>query len=148
MTIDRHKSIVSHYWRSDCLETSKCKENNTLLFDLGYIYMCTYNDSLKSNSQKCILFDLPYQDTLKCFVPINILLEPPDYKELQYDSDATKQSYFDKWFVETPVTCNTQDKIYDLLHNIQGQRENSGIQYYVTGTIHSSMVGTLTSVAT
>ena len=39
----------------------KCKENNTLIFIVDLVYTCTYKDSIKSNSQRCILFDLPDQ---------------------------------------------------------------------------------------
>ena len=70
----------------------KCKENNTLQFEVGLVYTCTYKKSLKSNPQKYILFYLPDQETLKRFGPIKILLAPPGCKEVHYDSDATKQS--------------------------------------------------------
>ena len=82
------------------------------------------------------------------FGPIKVLLVPHGCKEIQYDSDATKQSYFYKGFVKTTVTCNTQDKINNLPQNIQGQRKQYGIQHYVAVTIHSAMGDTLPSVAT
>ena len=65
-----------------------------------------------------------------------------------YDTYATHQSYVDKLFSKTTVTCNKLDKIYNLLHNIQGQRKYDGIQHYVADTIHSAMGDTLPSVAT
>ena len=54
MVIDIQKSIISHDCRSAGLETTqiidkKCKENDTLLFEVGLVYMCTYNYSPKSN---------------------------------------------------------------------------------------------------
>ena len=108
-------SIISHDWRSYGLETSKiidtkCKENATLLFKVGLVYTWNYNDILKRNSQKCILFYLPYQETLNNFGPINILLALPGCKEVQYDSDSTNQSYFYKGLVKTTVTCNAREK--------------------------------------
>ena len=60
------------------------------------VYTCTYKDSIKIDPQRCILFDLPDQETLDKFGPINILLAPPGCKEVQYDPDAKKKSYFDK----------------------------------------------------
>ena len=56
MEIDLQKSMISPDWRSAGLETSKnidkkCIENNTLLFEVGLVYMCTYNDSVKINTQ-------------------------------------------------------------------------------------------------
>ena len=114
----------------------KCKENNTLLFEVGLVYTCTYNYSLKSNSQKIILFNFPCQETLNNFGPINVLLAPTVCKEVQYDSDSTKQSYFYKGLVKTTVTCNARENIYNLPHNMQGKQKQYGIQQYVAGTLH------------
>ena len=61
---------------------------------------------LKSTHKKLYYLNLPDQETLKTFEPINILLAPPGCKEVQYYSDTTNGSYFDKLFVETIVTCN------------------------------------------
>ena len=57
--IDPQKSIISPDWRSVGLETSKsidteCKEKNTLLFEVGLVFTCTYNNSLTSKPQKRI----------------------------------------------------------------------------------------------
>ena len=109
---------------------------------------CTYNNSHKIKSKKCILFYLPYQETLSNFTPIKILLDTPCCKEVQYDSDAKKESCFDKWFVATTVSCNTWYKIFNLPHNIQGQRKQYGIQHYIAVAINSDMGDTLPSVAT
>ena len=67
---------------------------------------------------------------------------------MQYYIDATNQSYFDKGFVKITFTCNTRDKIYNLPHNIQGQRKLYGIQHYASGIIYYAMVDTLPSVDT
>ena len=96
VAIDLQKLTISYDPRLSGLETSKiidikCKENNTLLFEVGLVYMYTYSDSLKVDPQKCILLDLPDQETMNNFGPIKILLAPPGWKEVQYDSDATKQ---------------------------------------------------------
>ena len=101
MIIYLQKSIINHDWVSAGLEPSKIidtkfKENNTLLFGFGLVYICIYNNSVKIYTQMFILFDLPEQEILKTFGPINILLAPPGYKEVKYDQYATKQSYFDK----------------------------------------------------
>ena len=82
------------------------------------------------------------------FGPIKVLLAPPGCKELQYGPDATNQPYFDKRLVKTTVTCNTRDKVYNLLKNMQGQHKQYGIQHYVAGTIHSAMGDKSNSVAT
>ena len=94
------------------------------------------------------LQQIPTQDTFNHFIHINILLGPHGCKEVKYDPDATKQSYFDKRFFETTVTCNTQDKISNLLHNMQGYQKQYRIQHIVAGKIHSSIGDTLNSVST
>ena len=126
----------------------KCKYNNTLLFKIILVHTCTYNNSVKSNTHKCILFDLTDQDNLNNFGPIKVLLAPPGRKYVQYDPDEKKQSYFDKIFVETTFTFNTKDKIYNFLHNMQRQQKQYGIKNDVSGKIYSDMVDTLPSVAT
>ena len=82
------------------------------------------------------------------FVPINILLAPRICKDVQYDTDAIKQSCFYKLFMETTVTYNTWEKMYKLTHNMQGKWKHNGVQYYVVGTINYAMGDTLPSVAT
>ena len=64
MAIDLQESIISHDRILADLETSKIidtklKLNNTLPLEVGLVYMCTYNGSIKGNKQKCIYFDLP-----------------------------------------------------------------------------------------
>ena len=69
--IDTEKSIYSHEWVRTTFETSlsldhKCKESYQLLFSIGDIFECTFNaEGLHSQSQRCILFDLPTQANLK-----------------------------------------------------------------------------------
>ena len=46
---------------------TKFTENNTLLFYAGLVYTCTNNDSIKINTQKCILFHLTDQEPLNRF---------------------------------------------------------------------------------
>ena len=100
------------------IHDKKCRENNTLLLEVGLVYTCTYNDSLKIKSQKYIWFNLPDQETLNNFWTIKVLLATPGCKEVHYDSDATKQSYFYKGFVKTTVTCYTWEKIHNKLHDM------------------------------
>ena len=153
VSIDLQKSKIGHDWRTAGSDTSKIldqkfKENHTLYFEIGLIYQCTYNDSIKSSTQKALLFDLPDQQELDNFRPIKILLAPPGCKEVRFITDATKQYYFDKGFIETTASCNTRTKIYNLPGNMQGQRKQYGLNHYVAGTIHSAMGDTLPSVAT
>ena len=92
---DFQKSKYGHDWRPSTTETSnildkRCREPRRLIFEVGLIYMCTFNDDKKSNSQKAILFDLPTQETLDEFGPIKILLAPPGCKNVSFVEDASK----------------------------------------------------------
>ena len=149
---DSQKSRYSHDWTvaengtSEMLD-KKCREPKTLLFEKGLVYICTFNDNKKSNSQKAILFDVPTQETLDSFGVIKVLLAPPGCKNTTYVEGATKEYYLSRGFVEASVQC-CPDKIHTLPNNIQGNRKQYGLQHYIAGTIHSIMGDTLPSLAT
>ena len=98
------------------------------IFEVGLIYLCTFNDSKKSNTQKAILFDLPDQDALNNFRLIKVLLAPPGCKDISYSTDDTKQSFFDCKFVETSIECAPR-KIHPLKCQLQGVRKQYGLQH-------------------
>jgi predicted GIY-YIG superfamily endonuclease len=149
---DCQKSRYSHDWRPAELDTSqlldkKTREPQLLLFEVGLIYTCTFNDKRKSNSQKAILYDLPSQQTLDSFGSIKVLLAPPGCKEVMYENGRTKESYLEMGYIETSIECAPY-KICTLPNNLQGVRKQYGLQHYVAGTIHSAMGDTLPSIAT
>ena len=70
----------------------KCKESSQLLFLIGDIFEYKFNaEGLHSQSQRCILFDLPTQDNLNKFKKIKVLLDPPGCKEVIYEPGKSKQ---------------------------------------------------------
>ena len=149
---DSQKSRYCHDWLPAEKETSemldkKCREPQLLLFEVGLIYTCTFNDNKKSNSQKAILFDLPNQNTLNEFSSIKVLLAPPGCKDISFDQNTTKESLLARGFVETTIAC-APHKICILPNNLQGVRKQFGLQHYIAGTIHSIMGDTLPSIAT
>ena len=151
-SVDIQKSRFSHDWRPADVETTKlltlkCREPTLLLFIVGLVYTCTFNDGKKSNSQKAILFDLPDQETLETFSPIKILLAPPGCKDVTYTEAVTKQSYLDRGFQEISIECAPY-KIHKLPNQLQGVRKQYGLQHYIAGTNHSVMGDTLPSIAT
>lgn len=121
---------------------SKCRKPQVLLFEVGLIYTCTFNDTTKSNSQKAILYDLPSQETLDRFGKIKILLAPPGCKEVIYIKGETKDYYFEKGFKEISIEC-TPFKVYNLPHNVQAAQKQYVLQHHISGTIHSIMGDTL-----
>ena len=151
-SVDIQKSRYSHDWRPAIFETSKlldkiCREPSLLLFEVGLVYLCTFNDNKKSNSQKAILFYLHDQAALDSFAPIKMLLAPPGCKNVIYEEGARKESYLARGFVETSIEC-APHKIHKLQNQMQGVRKQFGIQHYIAGTSHSIMGDTLSSIAT
>ena len=151
-SVDIQKSRFSHDWKKADSETvnllnQKCREPTLLIFEVGLIYLCTFNDEKKSNSQKAILFELPDQVALETFAPIKVLLAPPGCKDVSYVEGATKESYLQRGFTEIGVDC-APNKIYKLPNLLQGARKQYGLRHYVAGTNHSIMGDTLPSIAT
>jgi predicted GIY-YIG superfamily endonuclease len=149
---DVQKSRWAHDWRSASTETSqlldkKCREPQILIFEIGLVYSCTFNDRIKSNTQKAILFDLPDQDVLDRFGAIKVLLAPPGCKEVLFHPDKTKADYIQRGYKEVSIEA-TPHKIYNFQHNLQANRKQYGLQNFTSGTIHSIMGDTLPSLAT
>ena len=124
-----------------------CREPSLLLFEVGLIYTCTFNDSKKSNSQKAILFDLPSQECLDGFLPFKVLLALPGCKEVEWVEGASKQYYFDRRYTEVSIDCSPH-RVHNLSNNFQGVRRQYGLQHYIAGTNHSIMGDTLPLLAT
>jgi hypothetical protein len=101
--LDTQKSQYSHEWvtaRDDVKEelNRKCREPDTLMFERGLTYTITFNDHVKSNSQKAILYELPSQEALDNFASIKVLLAPPGCKEVLLYEDVPKEYYLNKGF--------------------------------------------------
>ena len=57
---------------------NKVKEPQHLLFFKGTVYKCTYNEDMKfSQSQFCLIFNLPSQDDLNHFRKVEVIMAPP-----------------------------------------------------------------------
>ena len=150
--VDIQKSRYGHDWRPATEDTIKqldarCREPSLLIFEIGLVYTCTFNDERKSNSQKALLLELPDQRDLETFSPIKILLAPPGCKEVCYIPVATKLWYLERKYVETSIEC-APHRIHKLPNQLQGVRKQYGLQHYIAGTNHSIMGDTLPSIAT
>ena len=150
--LDTQKSQYSHEWvtaRDDVKEelNRKCREPDTLMFGRGLTYTITFNDHVKSNSQKAILYELPSQEALDNFASIKVLLAPPGCKEVLFYEDVSKEYYLNKGFKEVNVECSPQ-RVCNLSNYVQCMRKQYGMQHYVAGTVHSVMGDTLPSIAT
>ncbi len=79
---------------------------------------------------------------------IKILVSPLGLKEIvDFDENATKQSYLDKGYTEIAMGVAPQ-RTQALGNNLQAQRKQYGLKHYVTSTMHGAMGDTLTKMAT
>ena len=76
----------------------KLKEPKRLLFFVGAIFECTFNDanSQFTQSQMALLFELPSKETLDRWEKMKVLVAPPGMKEINFDENLTKEDYLTK----------------------------------------------------
>ena len=128
--------------------TRKKKEPETLLFFRGAIYECTYNEDGKfSQSQLAILFTLPNEDDIRGFKKIELLVAPPGKKDIRFDCNASEDAYIEQGFKKVKIGT-APERPYQIKNNVQGIRKQYGLKHFVSGTLHSMMGDTLTSMAT
>lgn len=134
---------------SNILE-SKVKEPRVLIFFKGAIFQCTYNHDEKFNqSQLCFCFDIPSQYDLDLFRPVKLLLFPTTLKfeDFVFNPSVSKEYYLALGFKEIHMGVSPSRIMY-LTNDIQGKRRQYGLRHYVSGTIHSTMGDTYTTMAT
>ena len=126
----------------------KVKEPNELLFFRGAKYEFTYNEETKfSQSQLGLLFDLPQQEDLDRFHKVNILVAPPGIKDIDFDTNSSKEFYVNLGFREVKVGI-APERTVPLKRDIQAKRKQYGLRHRVTSTIHAAQGETLSSMAT
>jgi predicted GIY-YIG superfamily endonuclease len=125
----------------------KVKEPQLLLFFRGAIFEMTFNaEGQFSNTQTCILFDIPSVDDLQNWRKIKVLKTPTGLREITFDPDASKEDYIEKGFVEVSVGIAPGRTQY-LGGGIQSKRKQYGLKHHFTSTIHAAMGDTLSSMA-
>jgi len=153
-SVDESKNRYSHNgWQtaSDQISTllnAKVKEPNVLTFFKGALFNFTYNaEGQYSQSQQALCYDLPSQDALDRFARINLLAFPIGLKDFDFDSTKTKEYYISLGFHQVQVEAK-YGFTHSLPNDIQAKRRQYGIKPYFSGTIHSVMGDTFTSIAT
>ena len=72
------------------------KNQNNLIFR-GAIFEATYNKEGKfSNTQKALLYDLPSAEIFRNFQPIKVLILLIGLQRIEFNSDLSKDMYFNK----------------------------------------------------
>ena len=84
---------------------------------------------------------------MRQFNLIKVLLALPGCKEVIYYEGASKESYFEKGFVEISIGC-TPERIKNLSYYVYGNYEQYGLRHYISGTIHSAIGDILSSIST
>ena len=70
------------------------KQPCELSFFKGAFYRLTYNEDGKfSQSQMCLLFDLPKQSTIYVFKKFSVLVVPPGIKHIFFEWEKTLDDY-------------------------------------------------------
>ena len=127
----------------------KVKEPRSLLFFRGAVFVCTFNKKgFFSQAQMALLFDLPNQEDLDNWRPINVLLAPPGLKEIIFDEQKSKEEYVNDGFKEVKVGVCPQSYTQSIANYTQTKRKQYGLKHYVSATIHAAMGDTLVKMAT
>ena len=128
--------------------TKKKEEPEKLLIFKGSIFECTYNEVGKfSQSQLALLYTLPEITTLHEFKKIDVLIAPPGKKEIMFDSNLSEEYFLQRGFKKVKVGT-APERPCQVRNNLQGIRKQYGLKHFVSGTLHSLMGDTLTSMAT
>ena len=127
-----HQEWYRAYEKSTIALNQKMKEPQSLSFFRGAVYVCTFNhpDSLFSQRQMCLLFDLPGQSCLDSWQGIHVLVAPPGLKETVFDRDHEKCHYLNQGFKEVKVNVTPQ-RTQMLGNNMQGRRRQYGLKHHV-----------------
>lgn len=150
---DVQKAQYSHCeWQDASPETkkkldSKVKEPGIILFFKGVVYEFTFNsDGNFSQSQACILHELPLEDDVQNWRKIPVLAAPPGVKDIEYDESKSIDDYVAQgWKVMKVGTAPETTKA--IGNHMQAQRRQYGLRHCVTATTHARMGDTLSKVA-
>ena len=79
---------------------SKVEATTQTIIFKGAFYEFTYNEDRKfSQSQMCLLYDLPEQTTIDLFKNISVLVAPPGVKHILFEPDKSITNYISDGYV-------------------------------------------------
>ena len=120
------------------------------MFFKGAIFQFTFNhpNSLFSQSQLSLCYNLPSQEDLDCFRSIQMLAFPNTIKYDSFQFDATKtENYYISTLGFKKVTITVAPENICFKDDVKCMRKQYGLRHYVTGTIHSAMGDTYNKMA-
>ena len=74
-------------------------------------------------------------------------MAPPGKKEIIFDNNNPEEFYIQQGFKKVKIGT-APERPCQIKNNVQGIRKQYGLKHYVSGTLHSMMGDTLTSMAT
>ena len=122
---------------------NKVKESQLLLFFKCAVYECTYNKDLKfSQSQICMIINIPSQDDLDHFRKIEVITAPPGMQDVTFDENETQNTYIsDGWKLKTLAFLHQEQLKCQMLFKLRGNNMDSNIvshpQFMQVWAIHS-----------
>ena len=99
------------------------------------------------NLQKASLFDLTSQEDLASWHKIKILKAPIGHKNIYFNKNTPKDTYFMQGFVEVNVSVTPDQKQF-VANNTQSKRKQYGPKQHVTIKICAAMGHTLQNMET
>ena len=124
------------------------KEPRSLLFFKGAVYQFTFNEDGKfTQSQLCMLIQLPSQDVIDSFMKIRLMVAPTGVKFIEYDDQKRMSEYIEEGWVEHLVGI-APERSHCVGNNMRGQRRQYGLKHHVTSTVHACMGDTLKKIVT
>ena len=152
--VDKQMPQQSHGEWNDANELTsnsldqKCKEPRKLLFFVGAVYQFTYNEDGKfSQSQLCLLLELPSKFDIDNFRAIQVMVSPPGNNFLEYDPNMIMDDYIQDGWVLTSVGVAPERPQTTPLY-MRGKRKQYGLKHHYTSTVHACMGDTLNKIVT
>ena len=126
------------------------KEQDVLCFFQGSIFQFTFNhpNSLFSQAQLSLCYNLPSQENLDSFRSIQLLDFPNTIKCDSFAFDPSQQEdYYINNLGFKKVSISIAPKNTCFHDNAKCMRKQCGLRHYVTGTIHAVIGDTCNDMA-
>ena len=126
----------------------KVKEQPLILFFVGALFEFTQNEAGKfSQSQLCLLLELPTNEDIQEFCRIKVMVAPPGLKEFFYEGITDNNYYIQRgWKIELLGVAHTYE--IPIPGGMKAIRKQYKVKHHVTSTVHACQGDTLHRVAT
>ena len=126
----------------------KVKEQPLILFFVGALFEFTQNEVGKfSQSQLCLLLELPTNEDIQEFCRIKVMVAPPGLKEFFYEGITDNNYYIQRgWKIELLGVAHTYE--IPIPGGMKAICKQYKVKHHVTSTVHACQGDTLHRVAT